>query len=75
MYRIISSTARKVGVEEIEAQSLRKSFGYYCYKETEDIAFLMDVYNHSSPVLTLRYIGINQDEIVKRMSRFHLQTK
>jgi len=42
MYRIRSSTARKVGIEEIEAQSLRKSFGYHYYKETEDIVFLMD---------------------------------
>jgi len=72
MYRIISIVAKKVGVQEIGAHSLRKTFGYHYYLETKDIAFLMDVFNHSSASITLRYIGINQDEIEKRMNSFHL---
>ena len=73
MYRVMKETAERVGVEDrIGGHSLRKTFGYHYYLETKDIAFLMDVFNHSSESITLRYIGISQDDIVRRMSKFHL---
>jgi len=74
MYRIVKYAAldARVNEEHIGGHTLRKTFGYHYYLETKDIAFLMDVFNHSSPSVTLRYIGINQDEIVKRMRKFHL---
>lgn len=40
---------------------MRKTFGYHYYKKTKDVALLMDLFNHSSQSVTLRYIGINQD--------------
>jgi integrase len=73
MYRIVKAAAEKVGVKDrIGAHSLRKTFGYHYYLETKDIGFLMDVFNHSSQAITLRYIGINQDDIIEKMSGFHL---
>jgi integrase len=73
MYRIIRAAADKVGVKDnVGAHTPRKTFGYHYYLKTKDIAFLMDVFNHSSPTITLRYIGISQDDIVQRMSEFHL---
>ncbi|WP_252456770.1 hypothetical protein [Macrococcoides canis] len=57
--------------------SMRKTFGYHYYKKTKDIALLMDLFNHSSQFVTLRYIGINQDvineSIVLTMKRIYDQ--
>lgn len=50
--------------------SLRKTFGYHYYKQTGDIAFLMIWFNHSSMEVTKRYIGIDLDERVKKISKF-----
>jgi integrase len=73
MYRVIKEAADKIGIEgRIGGHSLRKTFGYHYYQETKDIGFLMDVFNHSSERITLRYIGIGQDDIIEKMSKFHL---
>lgn len=42
---------------------MRKTFGYFHYKQYKDVAILQEIFNHSAPSVTLRYIGINQDEI------------
>lgn len=47
----------------IGTHSLRKTWGYIVYKETKDIATIMKVLNHSSVSQTLKYIGIDQDNI------------
>lgn len=43
--------------------TLRKSFGYHAYNNGYDITLIQKLFNHSSPAVTLRYIGITQDEI------------
>ncbi len=73
LYRIAREAAEAAGVKEnIGAHSLRKTFGYHYYNETKDIAFLMNVFNHSSQSVTLRYIGISQEDIIRKMGEFHL---
>jgi integrase len=63
-YNIINEAARCVGiVEKIGTHSLRKSFGFHAYKLGTDIVLLQQIFNHSSPSVTLRYIGIVQDDI------------
>ena len=42
---------------------MRKTFGYHYYKKTKDIALLMNLFNHSSQSVTLRYIGVSQEVI------------
>lgn len=60
-YRILNHSAKSVGLSDIGTHSMRKTFGYHYYKKTKDVALLMDLFNHSSQSVTLRYIGINQD--------------
>lgn len=60
-YRILNHSAKSIGLSEIGTHSMRKTFGYHYYKKTKDVALLMDLFNHSSQSVTLRYIGINQD--------------
>jgi integrase len=44
------------------ALALRKTFDYHQYKKGTSIAILMELFNHSSERMTLRYIGITQDD-------------
>lgn len=47
----------------IGTHSWRKTFGYWYYKTTHDIAGLMKLFNHSKEETTLIYIGIASDEM------------
>ena len=71
-YRILNSAGQKVGLEEIGTHTLRKTFGYHFYQKTKDIALLQQLFNHSAPSVTLRYIGINQDMMDEAMDDFSL---
>lgn len=62
-YRVLKSAAEAIGVENFGTHSLRKTWGYWTYKLSNyNVALIMDTFNHSSPSVTLRYIGINQDQ-------------
>ena len=41
---------------------MRKIFSYWFYKQTKDVAMFQDILNHSTPQITLKYIGINKEE-------------
>lgn len=71
-YRILNTVAKKIGLEEIGTHTLRKTFGYHFYKRNKDIAMLQKLFNHSSPSTTLRYIGIEQDEIDEAYEDFEI---
>lgn len=60
-YKILNEASKNIGLENIGTHSMRKTFGYHYYKRTNDVALLMDIFNHSSQSVTLKYIGINQD--------------
>lgn len=63
-YRIINSVARGVGIDEkIGTHTLRKTFGYHAYKMGMDLSVIQKLLNHSSPSITLAYIGITQDDL------------
>ena len=62
-----------VGVKErIGTHTLRKTFGYHHYKKYNDIVLLQKIFNHSSPSVTLRCIGIEQDTIDESYMNFYL---
>ncbi|MGE6618519.1 site-specific integrase [Bacillus mycoides] len=71
-YKILKSTAVEFGLDEIGTHTLRKTYGYHMYMQTKNIALLMEIFNHSSEKVTLRYIGVNQDAMDKAMSRFKI---
>ena len=62
-YQILKEVAEEVGLDSIGTHSLRKTFGYWVYKDTKDVAALQKLFNHSNPEETLRYIGIEQDSV------------
>ena len=60
------------GVESIGTHTMRKTFGYWFYKQTHDVAMLQEILNHSTPKITLTYIGINKEEKDNVLDTFSL---
>jgi integrase len=71
-YRILCNSAERVGIKDFGTHSLRKTFGWFYYKKTKDVAKLMDIFNHSSQKITLVYIGVRQAEIDATLDDFYL---
>ncbi|HLT65376.1 MAG TPA: tyrosine-type recombinase/integrase [Flavobacterium sp.] len=72
-YRQLNKTARMVDIEDgIGTHTMRKTFGYWFYKQTKDVAKLQTILNHSHPDITLRYIGITDEEIENDLNSFVL---
>lgn len=64
MTRIIKELGKECRVPlNLGTHSLRKTFGYHLYKATGDVALVQRMFNHSSPMQTLRYIGIDAETI------------
>ncbi|SHJ87594.1 Phage integrase family protein [Anaerobranca californiensis DSM 14826] len=62
-YRVLKEGANFVGIENFGTHSLRKTWGYWTYKISQyNIGLIMDTFNHSSQKITLRYIGVNQEQ-------------
>jgi integrase len=63
-HRILSAAAAAVGITDpIGTHTLRKSFAYHLYKDTGNLALVQKILNHASAADTLRYIGIDQEEM------------
>ena len=72
-YYTIRKACEKAGLQEkIGTHSMRKTFGYHHYQQFKDVVILQKIFNHSSPQITLRYIGIEQDQIDLSYSNFIL---
>ncbi|AOY75358.1 tyrosine-type recombinase/integrase [Clostridium formicaceticum] len=62
-YRVLKEAATVLGIENFGTHSLRKTWGYWTYKISRyNVGLIMDTFNHSSQNITLRYIGVNQDQ-------------
>lgn len=71
-WKILNTAAEEVGLSEIGTHTLRKTFGYHFYQKYKDVAVLQQIFNHSSPAVTMRYIGINQDIMDEAIDGFSL---
>ena len=73
VFRFIKDACAKLGLQgNFSTHTMRKSFGYFFYKQYNDIALLQKILNHSSPSITLRYIGIDQETIDISYNNFEL---
>ena len=72
VYRILNDAADFLGRDDIGTHTMRKTFGYHHYKQFKDVAILQEIFNHSAPSITMRYIGIRQDEINESLADFRL---
>lgn len=73
VYRFINDACAKIGLKgNYGCHSMRKVHGYHHYKKFHDVALLQKVFNHSSPSITMRYIGIAQEELDESYKNFEL---
>jgi integrase len=69
-WRILKDAAEWCGIQEnIGTHSLRKTFGWHAYRSGVDIGYLQSCFNHSSQAVTMRYLGITQDELNEKVYR------
>ncbi|MDR4919083.1 tyrosine-type recombinase/integrase [Bacillus pseudomycoides] len=71
-YRQLQKAGDFADVESIGTHTMRKTFGYWFYKQTKDVAMLQDILNHSTPQITLKYIGINKEEEDNILDNFQI---
>ncbi|HGR7870341.1 TPA: site-specific integrase [Streptococcus pneumoniae] len=69
-YQIIHEAAEELGIDNVGTHTMRKTFGYKYYNKTKDVGTLQKMFNHSSPAITLRYIGIEQAELDDALRNF-----
>ncbi|MEN1761721.1 site-specific integrase [Anoxynatronum sibiricum] len=63
-FRILSEAGERVGLPEpVSPHSLRKTWGYWAWKQGIALPLIMEALNHSNQSITRRYLGINQDEL------------
>lgn len=61
-YKMLNDVARHFDLAEIGTHTLRKTWGYQLYMANpNNLALLMEMFNHENPLDTLRYIGYSQD--------------
>lgn len=63
-HKIIHDAAKAIGIKDnIGTHTLRKTFGYHAYKSGVPVEKIQKLFNHSTPGITLRYIGITQEDL------------
>jgi integrase len=61
--RLLAAAGEAVGLKNIGTHSLRKTFGYHAFMRWKNIELVQKLLGHSSPAITLRYIGITREEM------------
>lgn len=63
-WKIVKEAVDRAGLEgNFGTHTLRKTFGYHAYKAGISVDVLQKTFSHSSSSITLRYIGITQEDI------------
>lgn len=63
-WRVLKEYAAKAGIDSaVGTHTLRKTFGYALYRAGHPVEYIQKLLNHSSPAITLRYIGIEQETL------------
>ena len=63
-WKILNDAARAIGItERIGTHSMRKTFGRMAFESGVDVTRIQKLLNHSTPSITLAYIGITQEEL------------
>ena len=61
--KVLKEAAKACGIKQnIGTHTLRKTFGYFHYQSNHDIVFLQRLFGHSSALITMRYIGVADEE-------------
>src|SRR5690625_7390958 len=64
-YRQLRKAADMAEVDSVGTHTMRKTFGYWYYKQTRDVAKLQMILNHAKPEVTLSYIRSEERRVGK----------
>ena len=75
--KVLKEAAEANGIKQnIGTHTLRKTFGFYLYTQTPvqhtDITSIQALYGHSSPDITMRYVGLDEIEFKSMYHRLQL---
>lgn len=67
-YKWINKACRAAGItDRVGCHTMRKTYGYHFYYDTgKDVVSLMRRFNHTKQEVTLRYIGVLDDEVNRK---------
>jgi integrase len=73
LHQLVNEWCEEAGIGgHFGSHTLRKTYGHFHYIQGTDIAWLMEIFGHSSQAITLRYIGIQQKKIDEANLRLNL---
>ena len=73
-YNIIQEIAKGCKIHyQLGTHTLRKTFGYWFYKQYGDVVALQSILNHSTPTMTLIYIGMQKQQVDEKRKKFILK--
>lgn len=65
-YTLLRNAIKEAGLRlKAGTHTMRKTFAYHKYKKGVEIEILAKLLNHSSPAITMRYIGLEQEMLDK----------
>ena len=70
--KLMKLLEKELGLENLSTHSLRKTFAYHMYMQTQDISLVQEILQHSSVAVTRRYLGISQDVKKKAYNELNL---
>ena len=79
IYNIITNIGKELNLtEKLGTHSLRRTFGYHQMAmsgfSNDKLLLLQEMFGHSSSTITLRYIGLTQDLILRECQKLNLGT-
>lgn len=61
--KVLKEAAKACGIKlNVGTHTLRKTYGYEHFKRNHDIVYLQQLFGHSSPLITMRYIGVTEED-------------
>lgn len=64
VWMFLNDYAKRAGWNEpVGTHTMRKTWGYHAYQAGYPLELIQKALNHSSPAITLRYIGITREQI------------
>jgi len=74
-YAILHEAALNFGIKDIGTHSMRKTFAYHLYiNNGKDVALAMKALGHETETETLRYIGVEKEQVNRAIRRLEFHT-
>ena len=59
--KLMKLLEKELDIPNLSTHSLRKTFAYHMYIQTQDLSLVQEILQHSSVAVTRRYLGISQE--------------